>query len=66
MSKSTTVSEFRFFVLNKYYEYQDELDGFNQRDRMKSFQGYFRENKWFLKSLYRSKRCRSNQYCGSS
>lgn len=66
MSEPVTVSEFRLFVLNKYYEYQDELEGFHQRDRISSFEDYFRKNKWFLRDLYRSERCRLNTSCGYS
>jgi len=61
---TVTASEFRIFVMNKYYEYRDELDSFKQYDRIEELQRYFSKNKWFLKNLYRSEKCRSTQLCG--
>lgn len=46
-----TESPFRIFVRNKYYENKDERHYHNEE--CLEFQEYIKENKWFLRKLYK-------------
>lgn len=47
-------NDFRRFVINTYWAYRDEREAYHQADTIVSLEQYFRQNKWFLRTLYRS------------
>ena len=46
-------SRFRLWINEMYYRYKDENELWRSPDRCKEAKQYFRENKWFLKKLYK-------------
>ena len=52
INNKRTMTNFRIFVSNKYYERKKEIFAWEQRVAQMSIEEYVSQQKWFLKKIF--------------
>ena len=52
ITNKRTMTNFRIFVSNKYYERKKEIFAWEQRVAQMSIEEYVSQQKWFLKQIF--------------
>jgi len=52
ITNKRTMTNFRIFVSNKYYERKKEIFAWEQRVAQMSIEEYVSQQKWFLKKIF--------------